>query len=349
MVAALTQSSHRRRAFTGAVAVLLLALAGCGSGGSSSSSGGSSSGSTTHSGAAAKPRTAATVVAPSVLSYRPLYSLPAALQDPGSAALSGGRFVLMGGLDAADTSTSAVIVGDGSTAHRSATLPNAQHDAQAATLGGRVYLFGGGQFNTYDHILAFDPASGAVASVGTLPRPASDVAVAGDGSTAYVVGGYDGTNSLDTILSYRPGASPRVAGHLPVALRYAAVAVAAGGLIIAGGSTPSGTASDAVYRFDPASGQVRRIGRLAQPLTHAGAAVLHGFVYLIGGRGASTSSQTTAIWAINPTTGRIRAAGHLPQPLSDPGVVGLTTGIVIAGGRTSAGTQSGVGELRSPR
>ena len=284
-----------------------------------------------------------------MLRYRPLYALPAALQDPGSAALSGGRFVLMGGLNAADTSTSAVILGNGTAAHETAALPNAQHDAQAATLGGRVYLFGGGQFSTYDHILAFDPASGTVSAVGTLPRPASDVAVAGDGRTAYVVGGYDGTNSLDTILSYSPGRAPRVAGHLPVALRYAAVAVAGGGLIIAGGSTPSGTASDAVYRFDPATGQVRQIGRLAQALTHAGAAVLHGFVYLIGGRGASTSSQTTAIWAINPTTGRIRAAGRLPQPLSDPGVVGLSTGIVIAGGRTSAGTQSGVGELAPPR
>jgi hypothetical protein len=80
-------------------------------------------------------------------------------------------------------------------------------------------------------------------------------------------------------------------------------------------------------------------------LTHAGAAVLHGFVYLVGGRGASTDSQTTAIWAINPTTGRVRAAGHLPQALSDPGVVGLATRIMIAGGRTAAGTQSTVGEL----
>jgi hypothetical protein len=337
----LTPSSHRRRSSASALALLVLALAGCGASGASTSSSRRAAGS-------AKPHAAAALHVPPALRYRALYALPAGLQDPGAAALSGGRFVLMGGLDAADSSTSGVIVGDRRGARQLATLPNAQHDAQAATLDGRVYLFGGGQFSTYDHILVFDPASGAVSSAGTLPRPASDVAVAGDGRSAYVVGGYDGTRSLDTILSYRPGGAPRVAGHLPVALRYASVALTAGGLIIAGGSTPSGTASDAVYRFDPASGQVRQIGRLAQPLTHAGAAVLDGFVYLIGGRGSSTSSQTTAIWAINPTTGRIRAAGHLLQPLSDPGVVSLTTGIVIAGGRTSAGTRSAVGEL-APR
>lgn len=280
-----------------------------------------------------------------VVGFRPLYSLPAALQDPGVAALGDGRFVLMGGLDAADTSTSAVILGDRQAAHQAATLPNAQHDAQAAALGGRVYLFGGGQFNTYDHILAFDPASGTVSQAGTLPRPASDVAVAGDGTTAYIVGGFDGTSSLDTILSYRPGAAPVVAGHLPVPLRYAAVAMSGGQLIIAGGSTPSGGASDAVWRFTPSTGRLVQIARLPQPLTHAGAAVLDGFVYLVGGRGANLDSQTTAIWAVNPRTGHIRAAGNLPQPLSDPGVIGLGPAILVAGGRTSAGTQSGVGEL----
>ena len=328
-----------RLATPAALVALALCAAGCGD----RSASGSASSTTTRS-SVAKPRAVAGPAA-SVLGYRSLYTLPAALQDPGSAALGAGRFVLLGGLDAADTSTSGVIVGDRRVARQTASLPNAQHDAQATTLGGRVYLFGGGQFNTYDHILAYDPASGSVSVAGTLPRPASDVAVAGDGTTAYVVGGYDGTSSLDTILSYRPGAPPRVAGHLPVALRYAAVAFAGGELIIAGGSTPNGNASDAVWQFDPGTGRVVQIARLPRPLTHAGAAVLDGFVYLVGGRGASSDSQTTAIWAVSPRTGRLRAAGRLPSPLSDPAVIGLGSGILVVGGRTAAGTQSGVGEL----
>ena len=50
---------------------------------------------------------------------------------------------------------------DGSHASQAGALPNAQHDAQAATLGANVYVFGGGQFTEYDHILSYSPSSAA--------------------------------------------------------------------------------------------------------------------------------------------------------------------------------------------
>jgi N-acetylneuraminic acid mutarotase len=129
-----------------------------------------------------------------------------------------------------------------------------------------------------------------------------------------------------------------------VALRYAAVASAGRALLIIGGSTPTG-ASDIVYRFEPASGIVRRLGRMPQPITHAGAAAIGQTVYVVGGRGDSLDARSAAVWAIDPLTGRVRSAGRLPQPISDAGVVSLGDAIVVAGGRTAAGTQSGVGEL----
>ena len=279
------------------------------------------------------------------LAYRRLYSLDAAVQDPASAALGGGRFVLLGGIDAADTSTANVVVADLRGALASASLPGAQHDAQAAALAGKVYVFGGGEFSQYDHILRYDPRVNSVSAAGALPGPASDVAVAGTGGAAYVVGGFDGTNWLDTIVAYRPGSAARVVARLPVALRYAAVTPTANGqVLIVGGSTPTG-ASDAIYRFDPASGTVRRIGRLAHPITHAGAAALGTTVYLVGGRGENLDSQTSSVLAIDPATGAVRHAGRLPEPLSDPGVVAVGGAIVVAGGRSLAGTQAAVGEL----
>ena len=202
------------------------------------------------------------------LAYRPLFSLPAAVQDPAIAPLPGGRFALLGGLDAADTSTANVTVAGLHGPQRSASLPNAQHDAQAAAQNGQVYVFGGGQFSQYDHILRFDLAAGSVATAGLLPSAESDVGVASLGGAAYIVGGFDGARSLDTILAWSSGGLARVVGHLPVALRYAAVASAGRALLIIGGSTPTG-ASDIVYRFDPASGIVRRLGRMPQPITHA--------------------------------------------------------------------------------
>jgi len=114
--------------------------------------------------------------------------------------------------------------------------------------------------------------------------------------------------------------------------------------LIVGGSTPNG-ASEAVYRFEPATGEVRQIGRLPQPVTHAAAATLGSFVYVVGGRGDNLDSQTANVWSINPLTGAIRRAGRLPQPLSDTGVVSLGGALVVAGGLSPAGTEAGVGEL----
>lgn len=277
----------------------------------------------------------------------PLYTLAAPLRDPAPVSLGGERFALIGGLNAADESTDEVDVGDLRATAQRATLPEAQHDAQGAELAGRVYVFGGGSFSELDHILAFDPAGATVQTVGQLPSAQSDVAVAASGGTAYVVGGYDGVSWKTTILGYRPGGSPRVAGTLPVGLRYAAATPVPGGILILGGSTPTGAASDAILRFDPATGRVREIGRLPAPVTHAGAATLDGIAYLVGGRGTDLGTQTASVLAIDPATGRVTPAGRLPVALSDEGVAAVNGGIVLAGGLTASGaTSAQVSELR---
>jgi len=278
------------------------------------------------------------------LAYRPLFALSAAVQDPASAALADGRFVLLGGLDAADTSTAVVTEAGEHGARSGGSLPGAQHDAQAASLAGAVYVFGGGQLSQYNHILRWAPPVGPATAVGALPNPESDVAVTELGGTAYVVGGFDGSSALDTIVAWRPGGPARVAARLPVALRYAAVAAADGAILILGGSTPAG-ASRAIYRFTPGTGTVRQIGRLPEGTTHAGAAVLGSTVYLVGGRGDSADSRTAAVYAVDPASGKVTPAGHLPQPLSDAAVVSLRGAIIVAGGHSPAATVAGVGEL----
>lgn len=316
------------------------ALAGCGETAHSSA---------TSSSADARRQTATHTTAahpvPVRVTYHHLFSLPAPLRDPASAVIGAGRFVLLGGLDAADVSSAGIEVADLRTALHSYPLPLAQHDAQGAALDGKVYVFGGGSFSELDHIISFDPATGAVAQVGQLPRAQSDVAVAAIGQTAYIVGGYDGTNWLNTILAWRPGSAARVAGHLPVGLRYAAAAAVGGRLLVMGGSTPAG-ASDAVYSFDPATGRVRRIGRVPRPITHGSAATLGARVYLVGGRGDLLNAQSSTVWAIDPQSGRVRVAGRLPTALSDTGVVTVGRVIVVAGGLDPGGaTLSAVGEL----
>jgi DNA-binding beta-propeller fold protein YncE len=241
---------------------------------------------------------------------RTVGSLGQPLQDA-AAAPSGAGALLLGGLNAADTSIADVrFVSRRRDAPRG-SLPGVRHDAAAVSLGGSAYVFGGGNGpNQLDEIVRVDPG-GAARVVGRLPQPASDVSAAVIGGRAYVVGGYTGTRWLNTILAWRPGTTPRVVARLPVALRYAAVTAASGKLVIAGGSTPNGTASRVVLGFDPARRTLMAIAELPTPLTHAAAATLRGIAYVIGGRGATVGTAVGRIFAIDPTSGRLRPAGNL--------------------------------------
>ena len=333
-----------RRALLHAPLALALILAGCGGSAGTSSQGSHARTPRQHRATAHTP--AAVAVR---LSYRHLYDLPAALRDPASAVLPGATFVFAGGLTAADTSAGEIEIADVHRVLATGTLPSPQHDAQGTAIDGLAYVFGGGNLTQYDHILGVNAATRTVHTVGRLPALASDVAVTETGGNAYVVGGYDGSAALNTIVAWHPGAAARVVGHLPVALRYAAVTAADGRVLIIGGSTPTGASRD-VYSFDPASGRTRELAHLRHPITHAGAASLGPWVYLVGGRGDLDNAQTAAVWAINPATGAIRSAGRLPEPLSDAGVLTLGRAIVVGGGLTPSGaTATGVGELTPTR
>ncbi len=274
---------------------------------------------------------------------RPLVS---PVQDAVAATDATGRLLLLGGLTAADTSTAAVVAIGASGSRTIGQLPVALHDAGGARLGAAVYVFGGGDgVRQHDEIIRVDPAGGASTAVGRLPAPSSDQAAAAIGGTAYIVGGYTGTRWLDTIVAWRPGVRARVVGHLPAALRYAAVTVVARRLVIAGGSKADGTASSDVYEFDPAMSRVARLGRLPAPVTHAAAAAIGNVAYVIGGRSALVGTPTAAILSIDVRTGRVSVAGRLPQALSDLAAASTSGRISVAGGRGRSGTVATVTSL----
>jgi hypothetical protein len=306
----------------------------------------SSSGSPTHprragTGAKSKPGARLLSAPDSLIATRLAVKLPFALQDAAAVYLGSGRVVLLGGLNAADTSTAAVNVLDARSVHAGGALPMAQHDAQAALLDGRAYVFGGGQFSSYEHVLAYDAAGGRVSEAASLPTPTSDAGVAAITDTAYVVGGYNGERALDTIVAWRPGVQPRVVGRLPNSLRYAAVAASAGRLVIAGGSREE-VAASAILSFDPTTGAVRQIGELPVPLTHAAAVALGTYVYVLGGRGSGPDSQRGEIVAIDPETGRALRDGALPVRLSDTSAVLAGESIWLIGGSGTAGASAAV-------
>jgi DNA-binding beta-propeller fold protein YncE len=178
--------------------------------------------------------------------------------------------------------------------------------------------------------------TGAATAAGRLPQPRSDLGAAAISGTAYLVGGYTGSSALDTILAWRPGQTPRVAGRLPHPLRYAAVAAAGDRIVIAGGTTPRG-ATHTILSFDPESAAVTKIGVLPAATTHAAAATLDGWVYVIGGRRAEGGRTSADIVAIDPSTGKATLAGRLPNALSDAAAIPISGGILLAGGRSGSG------------
>jgi len=260
------------------------------------------------------------------------------VQDAAVAPLGGGRTLLVGGIRTGGASTDAIVELGSGAPRVLGRLAAAQHDAQAAELGGQVYVFGGGVIASFDHIVRVNPASGASAVVGRLPRLQSDVAVATIGATAYIVGGFDGTAPLDTIVAWRPGTGARTVARLPYGLRYASVAAVGGRLIIAGGTRSDGV-SDAILSYDPAGdGQVVQTGVLPAPVTHASAVVLGGRVYVIGGRRSVSAAQTAAIVEIDPATSTATTVGRLPHAVSDAAIAPAGGRIIVAGGESAAGT-----------
>jgi YVTN family beta-propeller protein len=268
------------------------------------------------------------------------------VQDAAAAPIEPQGALLIGGLTAADASTTDITRVGSTGSRRAGKLAVAVHDAAAVLLPGGVFLFGGGDgVRQHNEIVRVDPASGHTIVVGSLPAASSDQAAAAIGSTAYIVGGYTGTRWLDTVVAWKPGTPARIVAHLPSPLRYAAVTAVGNRLVIAGGSRPDGSASDAVLGYTPGH-QVVTLGRLPSATTHAAAATLRGTAYLIGGRGSVSGTPKAAIVAIDVVHRSIRVAGRLPEPLSDLAAVGLGDRILVAGGRGRQGTVASVRLIR---
>jgi hypothetical protein len=260
--------------------------------------------------------------------------LPAAVQDAAAAPAGSAGVLLIGGLDRDETSVADVIQIDGGDVRRIGALSTALHDACASAVAGQVYLFGGGQLTSFSQIL-WVGSSGTAQPVGSLPTRASDVACTTVRGIVYIVGGYTGQEPLRTIVSWRPGGTPRIVAMLPKPLRYATVGQSGGQVMIAGGTSGLQASRD-VYRFDPRSGKVRQLARLPYPVTHAAGASLGGSLLVIGGRGASPSSQTRDVLGISPT-GAVSVVGTLPRALSDMVAVQSGEAVVLAGGRDNTG------------
>ena len=155
------------------------------------------------------------------------------------------------------------------------------------------------------------------------------------------MGGYDDHVPRAEIYATTDGTHFSLATRLPHGLRYPAVAVSGGRLVIAGGILASGAPSSAIYGFDPASGQVRVLGQLATAVGHASAVTLGGSVYIVGGIDAAGRPDPSAT-RVNDKVTQLA----LNVPVADAAVAQVGSQAFLLGGRRSGRAVSEVRVLR---
>ena len=222
--------------------------------------------------------------------------------------------LVIGGLDQADASSSAILRISGANVEQVGRLPAALHDGTAATIGSRrCSSSGGGNAGSSSRAVDLVSPGGFVdaarlAAVAASDRRAAPVAARSTWSAATT------GQPADTIVRVGPAelTSWRTCRSRSAMRRSPRRAVT---VVIAGG-TVGQAATDASSTFDPATRKVNRLGRLPAPPTHAAAATMDGRSSSLGGRGGPDSQRSTSSRSTR-RLGRVRRAGHLPLALSD--------------------------------
>jgi hypothetical protein len=297
---------------------------------------------------------------PAPLTYGGSAGLTEALRASFAAPIPGQNgFTLFGGLDVDKNATAVVETVSPTQAKPVGSLPVTLYGAAAVTLKNNEYIFGGSTGSLSSStgergILSYNPtsSSSAITEIAKLPTNNTGASAAVIGSTAYIVGGYDGSNTLNTIDAWTVGETTAkvVAAQLPVPLSYTAVAAVDGKLVIAGGLLADGVASKAVYIFDPASDKIRKLAaQLPSALFAASGATLGNFAYIIGGavpNKTPTPSTLSTIYSVNPASGQLARAGTMDISRGEAAsavVDGKT--IYLAGGLSDGATTDNVGTL----
>jgi outer membrane protein assembly factor BamB len=246
---------------------------------------------------------------------------------------------LLGGLGPANKTSPAVVDFDPATGQPTpvGSLANAVHDAAGAVLRGNDVVFGGGASTVVAGVqAAADRAGAAVASVGALPAPRADLAAATVGAEAVVVGGYDGTNFSPDVLTTADGVSFQVLTQLPQPVRYPAVVAIGQRVFVVGGELAgNGGDSSAIQVIDMAARTAKIAAQLPTGLSHAGAAVIGGTIYLFGGR--SAGHVVDDVSALDPATLTVKTVAALPVALSDMAVTTMGPTTYLIGGEDGNG------------
>jgi DNA-binding beta-propeller fold protein YncE len=224
----------------------------------------------------------------------PAGRLAAPVHDAAAALLGGTAYVFGGG--ARQTTADVQAVAPGRPALLAGRLPAPRSDLAAVTVSGRVYLAGGYDGRAPSRAVLETADGTHFRTVARLPRGVRYPALAADGQVVYVLGGESAAgveSRAIQAIDLRSGTA-RVVGQLRRGLAHAA-AVRLGGRIYLAGGRSGGHATDAVWRFDPATARVTPAGRLPGPVSDAAAVVAGGSAWLLGGEDGGQLATVTVL------------------------------------------------------
>ena len=233
-----------------------------------------------------------------------------------------------------------------------APSPVARFESASASIGGKLYVFGG-----YDkNILAmsrsdvYDPATNRWSPIAPMPQPITHAGVAQDGAVVYFAGGFVGERSFVTtadVWKYdaRTNAWSR---FTPLPERRAA-----GGLVRLGRELHYFGGASALHTRDYGDHWVLNLDAapgtpgarwtpaapLPNPRNHFGYAALNGRIYAIGGQRLNNerTGNFADVHAYDPATAKWSAVASLPLPRSHThtSTVVLNGRIYLFGGQTN--------------
>ena len=250
-----------------------------------------------------------------------------AVGDLPAAAVSGKTLVVIGGVG-----SDSVLAGPlGGRLATVARLPRRLAAVEAFTLGGTVYSLGGEDGTSVSNaIYRIDPATRSAVPAGTFEEPLAEAGVAVVGRSAYLVGGWTGSQYASAILKFTPPGGGSLVARLPEGVRSPAVVMLGSTLYVAGGLTQQGL-SRKVYAVDLATGTVKPFGTLPQGLEQGSLVVAPSGIFLVGGRGAN-GKPVDSVVRIDPVTGYAVNVGTTRAPLAGAATVptGSRTLMVVA-------------------
>jgi hypothetical protein len=232
-----------------------------------------------------------------------------------------------------------------------AALPENLAEAQGLSLGNTLYVFGGfynTRWQATKHAYAYNAADDRWQRLADMPEATTHAAIAADGATIYLLGGYVGNN---------PGGSTRnvwlydVAGNtwsrgtpLPADRGGGAAAIVDGKLHFFGGATRRAGSRESTndkaehWVLDLRNGGGwQRKANMPNPRNHLAGAALDGKIYALGGQHRENEGTTAQrqVDVYDPATNKWSRAADLPSAAGHLGIHVLDGKLIVVGGSTN--------------